>query len=261
MGLAGKVALVTGSTGGIGRAIARALARDGAAIVIHGLGDPEKTERFRASLEAEHGVRVVFVDANLESADAAVRLIEQATKTCGKIDILVNNAGAIHNGPIEAHPPQAWEAVLGVNLSAPFHTMRTVLPQMRARNWGRIINIASTLGLVATADRTSYVASKFGLVGLTKAVALETAGTGITCNAICPGYVMAPHMKKRVQALASEKSISFEAAEAEFVSVEHPGGKALTPEQIAEVAAFLCTDAAAEIRGAAWAVDAGWTAH
>jgi len=139
--------------------------------------------------------------------------------------------------------------------------MRTVLPQMRSRNWGRIINIASTLGLVATADRTSYVASKFGLVGLTKAVALETAGTGITCNAICPGYVMAPHMKKRVQALATEKSISFEAAEAEIVSVEHPGGKALTPEQIAEVAAFLCTDAAAEIRGSAWSVDAGWTAH
>jgi len=261
MGLAGKVALVTGSTGGIGRAIARALARDGASIVIHGLGDPEKTERFRASLEAESGVRVVFVDANLESGEAAVRLIEQATAACGKIDILVNNAGAIHNGPIETHPAAAWEAVLGVNLSAPFHTMRTVLPQMRARNWGRIINIASTLGLVATADRTSYVASKFGLVGLTKAVALETAGTGITCNAICPGYVMAPHMKKRVQALATEKSISFAAAEAEIVSAEQPGGKALTPEQIAEVAAFLCTDAACEIRGAAWSVDAGWTAH
>lgn len=261
MGLAGRVALVTGSTGGIGRAIARALAREGASIIIHGLGDPEKTERFRASLEAEHGVRVVFVDANLESAEAAVRLIEQATSACGKIDILVNNAGAIHNGPIETHPPKAWDAVLGVNLSAPFHAMRTVLPQMRARNWGRIINIASTLGLVAIADRTSYVASKFGLVGLTKAVALETAGTGITCNAICPGYVMAPHMKKRVQALAAERSISFEAAEAEIVSTEHPGGKALTPEQIAEVAAFLCTDAAAEIRGASWAVDAGWTAH
>jgi 3-hydroxybutyrate dehydrogenase len=261
MGLAGKVALVTGSTGGIGRAIARALARDGASIVIHGLGDPEKTERFRASLEAESGVRVVFVDANLESAAAAVRLIEQATEACGKIDILVNNAGAIHAGPVETHPPDKWDAVLAVNLSAPFHTTRTVLPQMRARNWGRVINIASTLGLVATVDRTSYVASKFGLVGLTKAVALETASTGITCNAICPGYVLAPHMKKRVQALAAERSISFEAAEAEIVSAEHPGGKALTPEQIAEVAAFLCTDAACEIRGAAWSVDAGWTAH
>src|SRR5215207_6015446 len=152
MGLAGRVALVTGSTGGIGRAIARALARDGASIIIHGLGDPQKTERFRASLEAESGVRVVFVDANLESAAAAVRLIEQATEACGKIDILVNNAGAIHPGPVETHPTDKWEAVLGVNLSAPFHTMRTVLPQMRARNWGRIINIASTLGLVATVD-------------------------------------------------------------------------------------------------------------
>jgi 3-hydroxybutyrate dehydrogenase len=239
MGLAGKVALVTGSTGGIGRAIARALARDGASIVIHGLGDPEKTERFRASLQAESGVRVVFVDANLESASAAVRLIEQATEACGKIDILVNNAGAIHAGSIETHPPDKWDAVLAVNLSAPFHTARTVLPQMRERNWGRIINISSTMGLVA----------------------LETAGTGITCNAICPGFVLSPHMKKRVQAIAAEKSISLEAAETELVGDVMPGGKALTPEQIAEVAAFLCTDAACEIRGAAWSVDGGWTAH
>jgi 3-hydroxybutyrate dehydrogenase len=261
MGLAGKVALVTGSTGGIGRAIARALARDGASIVIHGLGDPEKTERFRASLAAESGVRVVFVDANLESSAAAVRLIEQATEACGKIDILVNNAGAIHAGSIETHPPDKWDAVLAVNLSAPFHTMRTVIPQMRARNWGRIINISSTMGLVASVDRSSYVASKFGLIGLTKAVALETAGTGITCNAICPGFVLSPHMKKRVQAIAAEKSISLAAAETELVGDVMPGGKALTPEQIAEVPAFLCTDAACEIRGAAWSVDGGWTAH
>jgi 3-hydroxybutyrate dehydrogenase len=261
MGLAGKVALVTGSTGGIGRAIARALARDGASIVILGLGDPEKTERFRASLEAESGVRVVFVDANLESAVAAVRLIEQATEACGRVDILVNNAGAIHAGPVETHPPEVWDAVLAVNLSAPFHTTRTVLPQMRARNWGRIINISSAFGLVAGVDRSSYIASKFGLTGLTKAVALETAGTGITCNAICPGFVLAPHLRKRVQALATEKGISLEAAEAETVTDVMPGGKALTPEQIAEVAAFLCTDAACEIRGAAWSVDGGWTAH
>ena len=177
MGLAGKVALVTGSTGGIGRAIARALARQGASIVIHGLGDPEKTERFRASLEAEAGVRVVFVDANLESAAAAVRLIEDATKACGKVDILVNNAGMVYGGPIDTHPPDKWDAILAVNLSAPFHTIRTVLPQMRARNWGRIINISSAYGLVAGVDRSSYIASKFGLTGLTKAVALETADT------------------------------------------------------------------------------------
>ncbi len=261
MGLGGKVALVTGSTGGIGRAIAGALARDGASIVIHGLGDPVKTERFRASLEAEAGVRVVFVDANLEKSDAAVRLIEAATESFGRIDILVNNAGMVYGGPIETHPPETWDAVMAVNLSAPFHTIRTVLPQMRARNWGRIVNISSAYGLVAGVDRSSYIASKFGLVGLTKAVALETAATGITCNAICPGFVLAPHLKKRIQALATEKSISQEAAEAEVVADVMPAGKALTPEQIAEVAAFLCSDAAAEIRGASWSVDGGWTAH
>lgn len=261
MGLAGKVALVTGSTGGIGRAIARALAREGATIIIHGLGDPEKTERFRASLEAEAGVRVVFVDANLESAAAAVQLIESATKACGRIDILVNNAGMVYGGPIETHPPDKWDAILAVNLSAPFHTIRSVLPQMRARNWGRIVNISSAYGLVAGADRSSYIASKFGLTGLTKAVAMETMGTGITCNAICPGFVLAPHLKKRVQALATEKSISLERAEAEIVADVMPSGKALTPEQIADVAVLLCSEGASEIRGAAWSVDGGWTAH
>jgi 3-hydroxybutyrate dehydrogenase len=261
MGLGGKVALVTGSTGGIGRAIARALARDGASIVIHGLGDPEKTERFRDSLEAEAGVRVVFIDANLEKAADAVRLVEAATESLGRIDILVNNAGTVYGGPIDTHPPDKWDAVLAVNLSAPFHTVRTVLPQMRARNWGRIVNISSAYGLVGGVDRSSYIASKFGLVGLTKAVAMETADTAITCNAICPGFVLAPHLKKRIQALAAEKSISLEAAEAEIVSGSQPAGKALTPEQIAEVAAFLCSDAACEIRGASWSVDGGWTAH
>lgn len=261
MGLGGKVALVTGSTGGIGRAIARALARQGASVVIHGLGDPEKTERFRASLQAEAGVRVVFVDANLEKPEAAVGLIEAATESAGRIDILINNAGMVHGGPIETHPPEKWDAVLAVNLSAPFHAIRTVLPQMRARNWGRIVNISSAYGLVGGVDRSSYIASKFGLVGLTKAVAMETAETAITCNAICPGFVLAPHLKKRIQALAAEKSISLEAAEAEIVADVMPAGKALTPEQIAEVAAFLCSDAAAEIRGASWSVDGGWTAH
>lgn len=261
MRLKGRVALVTGSTGGIGRAIARVLAREGASIVIHGLGDPVKTERFRASLADESGVRVVFVDADLEKPEAAARLVQAATEKLGKVDILVNNAGAIYAGPIETHPPDKWDAVLAVNLSAPFHTIRTVLPQMRARNWGRIVNISSAFGLVAGVDRSSYIASKFGLVGLTKAVALETAETAITCNAICPGFVLAPHLKKRIQAHAAERSISLEAAEADIVSDVMPGGKAITPEQIAEVAGFLCSDAANEIRGASWSVDGGWTAH
>jgi 3-hydroxybutyrate dehydrogenase len=261
MGLEGKVALVTGSTGGIGRAIARALARQGAAIVIHGLGDPVKTERFRASLESEFGVRVVFADANLESVADAINLVQTATDLAGRVDILINNAGAVYGGPIDTHPPEKWDSVLAVNLSAPFHTIRTVLPQMRARDWGRIVNISSAYGLVGGVDRSSYIASKFGLVGLTKAVAMETAETAITCNAVCPGFVLAPHLRKRVEALAKEKSISLAAAEAEIVADVMPGGKALTPEQIAEVVAFLCSDAAAEIRGASWTVDGGWTAH
>jgi 3-hydroxybutyrate dehydrogenase len=261
MTLAGKVAVVTGSTGGIGRAIAKALAREKASIVVNGLGDPTKTERFRASLESEYGVRAITIDADLSRAADGVQLIEAAIAALGHVDILVNNAGAQHVAPIETHPPEQWDNVMAVNLSAPFHTIRAVLPQMRKRNFGRIINISSAYGLVAGPNRVSYIASKFGLVGLTKAVALETADSAVTCNAICPGYVLAPHLRKRVQELASAKSISLEAAEREIVEDAMPSGKALTPEQIAEVALFLCSAAAAEIRGAAWSVDGGWTAH
>jgi 3-hydroxybutyrate dehydrogenase len=259
--LEGKVALVTGSTGGIGRAIARALARQKASIVIHGLGDPVKTERFRASLEAESGVRVVYIGANLEKADEAVQLVEQATKTFGKLDILINNAGAIHAAPIESHSPEQWDSVMAINLSAAFHTTRTVLPQMRARNWGRIVNISSAYGLVGGVDRSSYIASKFGLIGLTKAVAMETANAAITCNAVCPGFVASPHIKRAIQESSAKEGISLEEAEARHVSYVMPAGKALQPEQIAEVVGFLCSHAAAEIRGAAWSVDGGWTAR
>lgn len=259
--LEGKVALVTGSTGGIGRAIARVLARQKASIIIHGLGDPAKTERFRASLEAEAGVRVIHIDANLEKADEAVQLVETATRTFGKIDILVNNAGTIHAAPIESHPPEQWDAVMAINLSAAFHTTRTVLPQMRERNWGRIVNISSAYGLVGGVDRVSYIASKFGLIGLTKAVAMETANAAITCNAVCPGFVASPHIKKKIQEMSASAGVSLQAAEAELVSDLMPAGKALQPEQVAEVVAFLCSDAAAEIRGAAWSVDGGWTAR
>lgn len=261
MKLEGKVALVTGSTGGIGRAIARALAREKASIVIHGLGDPEKTERFRSSLEAEAGVRVAYVDANLEKADEAVHLVEAATNAFGRIDILVNNAGTIHNAPIESHPPEQWDAVLAVNLSAAFHTIRTALPQMRSRNWGRIVNISSAYGLIADAGRVSYIASKFGLIGLTKAVALEAARTAITCNAVCPGFVMSSYIKDKIQKLSLDAGISFDAAEARFASQHMPSGRVMKPEQIAEIVAFLCSDAAAEVRGSAWSADGGWTAR
>lgn len=261
MTLAGRVAIVTGSTGGIGRAIAKALAREKASIVVNGLGDPTKTERFRASLESEYGVRAITIDADLSRAAEAVQLIEAAVAALGHVDILVNNAGAQHVAPIESHPPDRWDNVMAVNLDAPFHTIRAALPQMRKRGFGRIINISSAYGLVAGTNRVSYIASKFGLVGLTKAVALETADSAVTCNAICPGYVLAPHLRKRVQELASAKSISLEAAEREIVGDHMPSGKALTPEEIAEVALFLCTDAARGIRGAAWSVDGGWTAH
>lgn len=252
--LAGKVALVTGSTSGIGLGIARALAAAGADVVLNGFGE---TEALRARLAEEFNVRVRYDGADIGKPAEVRRMIEQSER----VDILVNNAGIQHTAPLEDFPDERWDAIIAINLSSNFHAVKAVLPQMRRRNWGRIINIASAHGLVASGAKAAYVAAKHGVLGLTKVVALETAATGITCNAICPGWVLTPLVQKQIDALALREEISEEEAKRRLLAEKQPSGEFATPEQIGALAAFLCSEAAAQIRGAALAVDGGWTAQ
>ena len=205
--LKGKVAVVTGSTSGIGLGIARALAAGGADLVINGFGEAAAIEKLRQEIATTYGVRVAFSAADLSKPTDATGLIEHATRELGRVDVLVNNAGIQHTAPVHEFPVERWDAVIAINLTAVFLTTRTVLPQMLARDWGRIINIASVHGLVASVDKSAYVASKHGVVGFTKGVALETATTGITCNAICPGWVLTPLVQKQIDALAAREKL------------------------------------------------------
>jgi 3-hydroxybutyrate dehydrogenase len=257
----GRTALVTGSTSGIGLGIARALAARGADIVLNGFGDPADIEALRAGLAAEHGVRVSFEAADLTRANEIDALFARLTQAGIGIDILVNNAGIQHVAPVEHFPVERWDAVIALNLSAAFHTTRCALPGMKARGWGRVINIASAHGLVASVEKSAYVAAKHGIVGLTKVVALETARTGITCNAICPGWVLTPLVQKQIEARARQAGISQDEARLALVSEKQPSGEFVTTEQLGELAVFLCSDAAAQVRGVAWAMDGGWTAQ
>ena len=213
--LKGKVAVVTGSTSGIGLGIARALAAGGADLVINGFGEAAAIEKLRQEIATTYGVRVAFSAADLSKPTDATGLIEHATRELGRVDVLVNNAGIQHVAPVHEFPVERWDAVIAINLTAVFLTTRAVLPQMLARDWGRIINIASVHGLVASVDKSAYVASKHGVVGFTKGVALETATTGITCNAICPGWVLTPLVEKQIDALAAREKLSPEEAKAE----------------------------------------------
>lgn len=259
--LEGKVAVITGSTDGIGLAIARALASQKVSIMLNGFGDPNTIEGLRRELSEQHGVAVAYSAADLTSAVEASSLIETATRELGHVDILVNNAGTQHKSSIEQQPPEKWDLVLALNLTAAFHTIRTALPQMRERNWGRIINIASIYGLTGGYDRSSYVASKHGLVGLTKAVALETAHSAITCNAICPGDVSTRIFYKTAKDLALRENITREEAQRRVAAGNMPSGQTVAPEQVAAMAAYLCTDAASEMRGSALSIDGGWLAR
>ena len=256
-----KTALVTGSTSGIGLGIARALAQAGCNIVLNGFGESSEIERERTQIAGDFGVGAAFDGADLAKPAEIVRMIEAATREFGRVDILVNNAGIQHTAPIEKFPVDRWDAVIAINLSANFHTMRAVIPQMRARDWGRIINIASTHGLVASVEKAAYVAAKHGVVGLTKVAALETAGSNITCNAICPGWVLTPLVEKQIRERASREKISVDQAEAELLSEKQPSHEFATPDQIGALSVFLCSDAAAQITGAALPVDGGWTAQ
>lgn len=259
--LKGKVAVVTGSTSGIGLGIARALAAEGADILLNGFGDAGEIERLRRELAAAHGIRVAYSSADMSRPREVTAMIEQATAELGSVDILVNNAGIQHTAPVEEFPVERWDQIIAINLSAAFHAIRAALPQMRRRNWGRIINVASTHGLVASENKAAYVAAKHGILGLTKVVALETATTGVTCNAICPGWVLTPLVQKQIDDLAARRGLSAEAAKMELLGEKQPSREFATPEQIGALAVFLCSENAAQIRGTALPVDGGWTAH
>jgi 3-hydroxybutyrate dehydrogenase len=258
--LQNKTALITGSTSGIGLGMAIALAKRGANIVLNGLGDAVAIEAARAQVAAT-GVRVAFHGADMSQPAEIEQLMAFAAQEFSSVDILVNNAGIQHVSPVEHFPVDKWDAILAINLSSAFHTTRLAIPGMRAKNWGRIINIASAHGLVASAAKSAYVAAKHGLVGLTKSVALETATTGVTVNAICPGWVLTPLVQKQIDARALREGVSVAQASMDLLGEKQPSGQFTTPEQLGELAVFLCQDAAANVRGQSWAVDGGWTAQ
>jgi 3-hydroxybutyrate dehydrogenase len=259
--LRGKSAIVTGSTSGIGLGIARTLGAAGANLMLNGFGDAAKIEALRAGLAKEFGVEVAYSGADMSKPDQIHAMVEAAAAKLGAVDILVNNAGIQHTAPVESFPPERWDAIIAINLSSVFHAIQAALPGMRKRNWGRIINIASTHGLVASVEKSAYVAAKHGVLGLTKTVALETATTGITCNAVCPGWVLTPLVQQQIDARAKREGISIDAAKAGLLGEKQPSGEFATPEQIGGVCAFLCSDAAMQIRGIAVPVDGGWLAQ
>ena len=255
--LKGKTALVTGSTSGIGLAMAIGLAKQGVNIMVNGFG--EKDDAI-AQIEA-CGVEVDYHGADMSKPAEIADLVSQTEKRFGSLDILVNNAGIQHTATVEDFPAAQWDAIIAINLSSAFHTTHHALPGMKKRNWGRIINIASVHGLVGSAQKSAYVAAKHGIVGLTKVVALENAQTGITCNAICPGWVLTPLVQKQVDARAEREKISNEEAKHGLVAAKQPSGNFVDPAQLAALAVFLCGPDASEVRGAAWNMDGGWTAQ
>jgi 3-hydroxybutyrate dehydrogenase len=258
--LKGKTALVTGSTSGIGLGIARALAKAGANIVVNGFGDDRVIAGVEQELQAL-GARTLYHGADMRKPAEIEDLIRSAEGTFGRIDVLVNNAGIQHVANIEDFPVERWDAIIAINLSSAFHTIRLALPKMKQSNWGRIINIASVHGLVASAQKSAYVAAKHGIVGLTKAVALETATTGVTCNAICPGWVLTPLVQKQIDDRAARENISVDAARRALLGEKQPSLEFVTTEQLGALAVFLCSEAGSQIRGAAWNVDGGWYAQ
>ena len=259
--LKGKTALVTGSTSGIGLAIARALAADGASLMINGFGDAGAIEKERTALEKDFGIKARYSPADMTKPAEIAEMVRTTEKEFGTLDVLVNNAGIQHVANIEDFPIDKWDAIIAINLSSSFHTIRAALPGMKQRKWGRIINIASAHGLVASAQKGAYIAAKHGLVGLTKTVAIETANNGITCNAICPGWVLTPLVQQQIDARAKAQGISVNEAKVALVSEKQPMHEFTKPENIGALAVFLCGDAAASITGSAYSIDGGWVAQ
>lgn len=259
--LEGKTALVTGSTSGIGLGIARALAAQGSNILLNGFGDAKEIDDLQAEIKQTYGVETAYHGADMSKPAQIEAMMQFAAERFGMIDILVNNAGIQHVANVEDFPVEKWDAIIAINLSSAFHTTRLALPAMKARNWGRIINIASVHGLVGSAQKSAYVAAKHGIVGFTKVTALENAQTGVTCNAICPGWVLTPLVQKQVDARAQLQSISNEEAKSQLLLEKQPSGEFVTPQQLGELAVFLCSEAAGQVRGVAWNMDGGWAAQ
>ena len=255
--LKGKTALVTGSTSGIGLGIAQALAGQGANIVLNGFGDVEGPKAAVRAL----GARVGYHGADMSKPAEIEDMMRYAAAEFGRVDILVNNAGIQHVARIENFPPERWDAILAINLSSAFHATRLALPAMLAANWGRIINVASVHGLVASAEKAAYVAAKHGIVGLTKVTALENATTGITCNAICPGWVLTPLVQKQVDARAAAAKVTDAEATRQLLGEKEPSMQFTTPEELGQLAIFFCSSAGNNVRGVAWNMDGGWLAQ
>ena len=255
--LKGKTALVTGSTSGIGLGIATALARQGANIVLNGFGDVDGP---RGQIEAL-GVKAAYHGADMSKPAEIEDMMKFAVAEFGRVDILVNNAGIQHVALVEDFPPEKWDAIIAINLTSAFHTTRLALSGMKAAGWGRVINVASTHGLVASAQKSAYVASKHGIVGFTKAVALETATSGVTCNAICPGWVLTPLVQKQIDDRAARENIPVETAKRDLLAEKEPSLQFTTPGELGELAVFFCSPAANNVRGVAWNMDGGWVAQ
>jgi 3-hydroxybutyrate dehydrogenase len=260
-GLSGRVALVTGSTSGIGLGIARALAAEGAALILNGFGPKDEIERTRAGLAEEFGIAVAHDGADIGKAAEVARMVAGAAAGFGSLDILVNNAGVQHVAPIEDFPPEQWDRIIAINLSGAFHAIRAAAPGMRARGWGRIVNIASAHGLVASPFKAAYVAAKHGILGLTKVAALEYAEHGVTANAVCPGYVWTPLVEKQIDDQARSHGIPRAQVVRDVLLKKQPNKRFATVEEIGATVAFLCSEGAASITGAAITVDGGWTAE
>ncbi len=261
MSLKGKVALVTGSTSGIGQGIAEALAAEGASIMLNGFGDAAKIETLRASFEPRFGVKALYSGADISKGDQIAAMVAETQRSLGSLDILVNNAGIQFTAPVEEFPDDKWDQIIAINMSGVFHGMKAAIPGMKEKGWGRIINVASAHGLVASPFKVAYVAAKHGVLGMTKVAAIELANAGVTVNAICPGWVLTPLVEKQLADRAKEKGTTVEQETYAFVTEKQPMSQFSTPEAIGALAVFLCSDAAKTITGTPLSIDGGWVAQ